>query len=60
MRWADEFVLVRIIAQVLYPELVLAQDFWFAVMMGILVEGIVFDVPAYLVLFQVGIVFFAL
>jgi hypothetical protein len=45
MSWADEFIVIRIIAQVFHAELVLAQDFWFAVMMGILVKGVVLDVP---------------
>ena len=57
--WADELIALGVITKMFRTKLVFTNDFRIAVMVGILVEGVVFEIVLHLVLFQVGIVFFA-
>jgi len=50
MGWTDKFIFVRVIAKVLRPELVFANDLGLAVVVRILVEGVVLDEVAHTVL----------
>ena len=53
---ADEFIGLGVIVKMIRAEGMLANDFGVAVVMGILVEGVVFEVIAYPVLFEIVII----
>jgi len=55
---ADEFVFLLIVGEVLGQELAFADQFGFAEVMSILVKGVVLEVIAQLLFFEVGVVLF--
>ena len=55
--WTEELVVWLIVLEVVRTELVFADDVRVAVVMGILVEGVVFEIIAQAVFFQVNVIF---